>query len=135
MVQATRYKVTREKVQVKGASAKPEYKSVTHKTPYVVTVRDDRLSPARAIPAAAIYLAGLNRNLAGAIGRYFAYHCGPGCVAEMQDLTRHSRGIPKDQVTVPRMFFSCSPAWNHELLRGHPSSRCSAISRPLIISA
>jgi hypothetical protein len=33
----------------------------------------------------------------------------------MQDLTRRARDIPKDQVNVPRMFFSCSPAWNREL--------------------
>ena len=45
----------------------------------------------------------------------FAYHCGQGCVAEMQDLTRRARGIPKDRITVPRMFFACSPAWNREL--------------------
>jgi hypothetical protein len=36
-------------------------------------------------------------------------------VSEMQDLTRRARGIPNDQVNVPRMFFSCSPAWNREL--------------------
>ena len=45
----------------------------------------------------------------------FAYHCGQGCVAEMLDLTRRARGIPKDQVTVPRMFFAANPAWNREL--------------------
>jgi hypothetical protein len=33
----------------------------------------------------------------------------------MQDLTRRARGISKSQLTVPRMFFSCSPAWNREL--------------------
>jgi hypothetical protein len=33
----------------------------------------------------------------------------------MLDLTRRARGIPKDQITVPRMFFSCSPVWNREL--------------------
>jgi hypothetical protein len=33
----------------------------------------------------------------------------------MLDLTRHARGIPKDDVTVPRMFFGASPAWNREL--------------------
>ena len=45
----------------------------------------------------------------------FAYHCGQGCVTEMQELTRRARGIPKDELTVPRMFFSNSPAWNREL--------------------
>jgi len=33
----------------------------------------------------------------------------------MQELTRRARGIPKDQVSVPRMFFSANPAWNREL--------------------
>jgi hypothetical protein len=33
----------------------------------------------------------------------------------MLELTRQARGISKDQITVPRMFFSCSPAWNREL--------------------
>ena len=88
---------------------------MTHKTPYIVTVRDDRLSPDRAIPAAARYLAGMEQHFGGRDWAIFAYHCGPGCVSEMLDLTRRARGIPKDQVTVPRMFFSCSPAWNREL--------------------
>jgi hypothetical protein len=78
-------------------------------------VRDDRLSPDRAIPAAAVYLAGLEQKFGGRDWAVFAYHCGVGCVGEMQELTRQARGIPKDQVTVPRMFFSCSPAWNREL--------------------
>jgi Transglycosylase SLT domain len=115
VVVTTRYKVTREKVLVKTASGKPKYKTVSHKTPYVVTSRDDRLSPDRAIPAAAIYLAGLEQKFGGRDWAVFAYHCGAGCVGEMLDLTRRARGIPKDQVTVPRMFFSSNPAWNREL--------------------
>ncbi len=112
---ATRYRVTREKVPVKSKSGKTRYQTVTHKTPYTVTVRDDRLSPDRAIPAAARYLAGMEQHFGGRDWAIFAYHCGPGCVSEMLDLTRRARGIPKDQVTVPRMFFSCSPVWNREL--------------------
>jgi len=115
VVIATRYKVTREKVAVKSAKGKTKYKTVTHKTPYIVSVRDDRLSPDRAIPAAAVYLAGLEQKFGGRDWAVFAYHCGVGCVGEMQELTRQARGIPKDQVNVPRMFFSCSPAWNREL--------------------
>jgi hypothetical protein len=115
VVLATRYRITREKVAVNTASGAPRYKTVTRRTPYVVTVRDDRLSPDRAIPAAAVYLAGLEQKFGGRDWAIFAYHCGVGCVGEMQDLTRHARGIPKDQVNVPRMFFSCSPAWNREL--------------------
>jgi Transglycosylase SLT domain len=111
----TKYRITRERVLVSTKGRKPKYKTVTHKTPYVASVRDDRLSPERAIPAAAMYLASLERSFGGRDWAVFAYHCGPGCVSEMQDLTRRARGIPKDQVTVPRMFFSANPAWNHEL--------------------
>ena len=110
----TRYKVAREKVALRTASGATRYETVTRRTPYVVTVRDDRLSPERAIPAAAVYLAGLERQFGGRDWAIFAYHCGVGCVSEMQDLTRRARGVPNDQVNVPRMFFSCSPAWNRE---------------------
>ena len=115
IVRATRYKITREKVPVKSKSRKPKYKTVTHKEPYTVTVRDDRLVPDRAIPAAARYLAGIERKFGGEDWAIFAYHCGTGCVTAMKDLTGRARGIPKDEITVPRMFFSCSPTWNREL--------------------
>jgi len=36
-------------------------------------------------------------------------------VGMMQEITRRSRGIPFDKMTVARMFFSSSPAWNREL--------------------
>ena len=117
VVVATRYRVTRDKVLApsKNKNAKPKYKIVTHKTPYTVTVRDDRLIPSRAIPAAAVYLAGMQQKFGGIDWAIFAYHCGQGCVTEMLELTRRARGIPKDNVSVARMFFSCSPAWNREL--------------------
>lgn len=111
---ATRYHITRERVAYKRRG-KTRYKTVTHRTPYVVSVRDDRLYPERAIPAAARYIAGMEQKYGGLDWAIFAYHCGQGCVNEMLDLTRHARGIPRDQVTVPRMFFSASPAWNREL--------------------
>jgi soluble lytic murein transglycosylase-like protein len=111
----TRYTITRERVQVRSKSRKPKYKIVTHKIPYQVILRDDRLVPGRAIPAAAKYLAGMEQKFGGRDWAIFAYHCGQGCVTEMQDLTRRARGIPKDQVTVARMFFSCSPVWNRDL--------------------
>jgi hypothetical protein len=88
---------------------------VTHRIPYKVPLRDDRMLPERAIPAAAHYLAGMERKFGGRDWAIFAYHCGQGCVAMMQDLTHRARGIPKDQMTVARMFFSNSPAWNREL--------------------
>jgi hypothetical protein len=111
----TRYRISRERVQLSGSGKKARYKTITHRTPYVVTVRDDRLIPERAVPAAARYLASMTQKYGGEDWAIFAYHCGQGCVNEMLELTRRARGIPKDQVTVPRMFFTCSPVWNREL--------------------
>jgi hypothetical protein len=113
--QTKRYKVTRERVPIKSASGKPRFRTVTRRTPYMVVSHDDRLVPARAIPAAAHYLAGLVQRFGGLDWAIFAYHCGQGCVTEMQELTRRSRGIPKEEITVARMFFACNPAWNREL--------------------
>jgi soluble lytic murein transglycosylase-like protein len=117
MIVNTGYKITRERVLIpsKSKSKKPKYTTVTRKTPYVISVRDERLIPERAIPAAARYLAGMEQRFGSIDWAIFAYHCGQGCVGEMLDLTRHARGIPKNDVTVPRMFFAASPAWNREL--------------------
>jgi hypothetical protein len=117
VIVSTRYRVTRERVQLAAATKgrKARYKTITHRTPYIVTARDDRMVPDRAVPAAARYLAGMEKKFGGRDWAIFAYHCGQGCVSEMMDLTRKARGIPADEVTVPRMFFSCSPVWNREL--------------------
>jgi Transglycosylase SLT domain len=116
VVQARRYHVTRERVLVTSRKGrKPRYKTVTRRTPYYVTARDDRMNPARAIPAAANYLAGMEQKFGGLDWAIFAYHCGQGCVGQMMDLTRHASGIQQDQLTVPRMFFSANPAWNRDL--------------------
>src|SRR3954447_17110677 len=112
---ATRYRVTRDRVLIASKAKKARYRTVTHRTPYVVTLRDERLMPERAIPAAARYFKGMEQKFGGRDWAIFAYHCGPGCVAEMMDLTRRARGIPKDEITVPRMFLSNNPAWNREL--------------------
>jgi hypothetical protein len=114
---STRYRVTRERVLLSGSGKKARYKTITHRIPYIVTSRDDRLIPERAVPAAARYMAGMIQKYGGQDWAIFAYHCGQGCVNEMIDLTRRARGIPKDQVTVPRMFFTCSPVYNRELYR------------------
>jgi len=113
--QLTRYRTVKTKVRVKGAHGKVKYKTVSRRVPYTVLVRDERLLPELAIPAAARYLAGMERTFGGRDWAIFAYHCGQGCVAEMQELTRRARGIPKNEITVPRMYFSSSPAWNREL--------------------
>ena len=115
VARSVRYRVVKEKVQVRGKNHKLVTKTVRHKIPYTVFGRDERLSPERAIPAAANYLARLEQKFGGRDWAIFAYHCGEGCVTEMQELTRQARGISKDELTVARMFFSCSPAWNREL--------------------
>jgi hypothetical protein len=114
---STRYRTTRDKVPVKakGKGGKTTYRAVTRKTPYKVLARDDRMLPERAIPAAARYLAGMERKFGGQDWAVFAYHCGQGCVGMMQEITRHARGIPADKMTVARMFFASNPVWNREL--------------------
>jgi len=115
---ATRYKTTRDKVPVKArrkGKSKTAYRTVTRKAPYKVLVRDDHMRPERAIPAAAHYLAGMERKFGAQDWAIFAYHCGQGCVGMMQEVTRRARGIPADKMTVARMFFASSPAWNREL--------------------
>jgi hypothetical protein len=114
IVRATRYKVAKEKVAVKKRG-KTVYKTVRRRTPYTVTVRDDRMYPERAIPAAAKYLAGMEQRYGGRDWAIFAYHCGEGCVGELRDLVHQARGIPSENASVARMFFSCSPAWNRDL--------------------
>jgi len=111
----TRYRTVKVKVRVKSAGGKAKYKTISRRTPYTVIVRDERLIPERAIPAAAHYLAGMERTFGVRDWAIFAYHCGQGCVSEMQELTRRAHGIPQDEITVPRMYFSSSPAWNREL--------------------
>jgi len=112
---ATRYRIAKDKVAVKGKKGKTTYRVVTRKIPYRVLLRDERMIPERAVPAAARYLAGMEQKFGGRDWAIFAYHCGQGCVALMQDITRRARGIPKDRMTVARMFFSNNPVWNREL--------------------
>ena len=115
VVTAKRYRTSKERVLVPAKGKKKAYyKTVTRRTPYTVTVRDERLIPERAIPAAARYFASMEQKF-GRDWAVFAYHCGQGCVGEMMELTRRARGIPKDQLTVARMFFSNNPAWNRDL--------------------
>jgi hypothetical protein len=113
---ATRYTTTRDKVPGKAKrKGKTTYRTVTRKTPYKVLARDERMLPERAIPAAAHYLAGMERRFGGQDWAIFAYHCGQGCVGMLQDITRRARGVPADKMTVARMFFASNPVWNREL--------------------
>ncbi len=114
VIYATRYRVTSETVQSKGKNGKPVTKTVKRKTPYNVFVRDERLVPERAIPAAANYLARMENSLGGRDWAIFAYHCGAGCVRRMQDITEAAHGIKKP-ISVARMFFAANPALNRDL--------------------
>lgn len=114
VVRQVRYRTVMERVRVPNSENQLVTRTVRRRVRSVL-VRDDRLVPQRAIPAAANYLAHLEQKFGGRDWAIFAYHCGEGCVSEMLDLTRRARGVPKDQVTVARMFFSASPVWNREL--------------------
>lgn len=113
IVYRTRYRVqTRtRRVRVKG---KLVTRRVRVRVPYRVLVRDDRLVPERAVPAAAKYLARLSDKFGGLDWAVFAYHCGESCVASMRSLTEQARGIGPPY-TVAKMFFAASPAVNRDL--------------------
>jgi hypothetical protein len=114
VVRVTRFKITTERKLVRRKNHNPVYRTVRHRTPYTVTVRDDRLNPERAIPAAANYLARLENKFGGRDWAVFAYHCGEGCIAELQPLAEAALGH-KRQPTVASMFFAASPAFHRDL--------------------
>ncbi|MGE5568743.1 MAG: transglycosylase SLT domain-containing protein [Rhodospirillales bacterium] len=113
VVYRTRYRVeTRTRnVRVKG---KLVTRRVRVRIPYTALVRDDRLVPERAVPAAAKYLARLSDKFDGLDWAVFAYHCGENCAASMRSLTEQARGIGPPY-TVAKMFFAASPAVNRDL--------------------
>ena len=117
MIYATKYKVHTERrlVGKKKKGGKAVYKNVKVKTPYHVLVRDERLDPARALPAAAMYLAGMERKFGGLDWAVWAYHCGEGCVAEFLNMARHADGLKGDPPSVAQVFFGSSPAHNREI--------------------
>jgi hypothetical protein len=113
IVRVTRFKTVTSRQLVQRKSGKPVYRTVRHKTPYTVTVRDDRLNPERAAPAAAHYLARLETKFGGRDWAIFAYHCGEGCVSDLLPLTEAAVHHPHPAVA--EMFFAASPARNAEL--------------------
>jgi hypothetical protein len=110
IVHATRYRVTTQTKTVKGRK-----RTVKVSTPYTVTVRDERLIPERAIPAAASYLARLEQKYNRRDWAIFAYHCGEGCVSYLRSIAEMANGFRDRPLTVARMFFNCSPAYNRNL--------------------
>jgi hypothetical protein len=114
IVRVTKYRISTAVQQVRNKKGKLVTRKVRTKVPYTVTVRDDRFVPERAIPAAARYLARLAARYGRQDWAVFAYHCGEGCVSEMQPMTEKLVKYG-DEASVAAMFFGGSPAHNRQL--------------------
>ena len=114
VVYATRYKMSTERRLVKRKKGKPVWTTVRRKIPYTVLVRDERMVPERAIPAAANYLARLEQRYGGRDWAVFAYHCGEGCAAEVRSIAQRASGVGEG-ASVAKVFFGANPAHNREL--------------------
>ena len=115
IVYSTKYRVHTERRAVKKWHGKTVYRNVKVRVPYSVLIRDERLDPARAIPAAARYLAGMEQKYGGLDWAVWAYHCGPGCVSEFLDMARHADGLKGDPPSVAQVLFSSSPVHNRAI--------------------
>ena len=112
----TRYKISTEKKLVRTKKKrKPVWVNVRRKIPYTVLVRDERMYPEKAIPAAAQYLARLENRYGGRDWAVFAYHCGEGCAGEIRAIAQRSEGLGRQA----RAWRKCSsaqvPRHNREL--------------------
>ena len=119
---AVRHRTVKTKVATHDKHGKVVYRTVRHKETYTVALRDDRLKPEKAVPAAAMYLAGMERHYGGRDWAIWAYHCGEGCVSEILALARDANGPAASLPSVAKVFFGCTPAWNRNLfeaLRTH----------------
>jgi len=115
IIRATRYRITTEKTLVRRKGRKPFYTTVQHKVPYTVTLRDDRLNPEKAIPAAAAYLSRMASRFGGRDWAVFAYHCGEGCVSYFLNLRDQLTSSAHPMTSYPSVFFNGSPVWRREL--------------------
>ena len=115
IVYATRHRVTKTKTMVRNKHGKLVSHTVRHKETFSVLVRDDRLKPEKAIPAAATYLAGMEQRYGGRDWAIWAYHCGEGCVADFRAMAKSGKGLDDPPPSVAKVFFGCSPVWNREL--------------------
>jgi len=112
---AWRHRTVKTKVATRNKHGKLVYRTVKHKETYHVALRDERLSPEKAIHAAAAYLAGMEHRYGGRDWAIWAYHCGEGCVADFMALARGTKGLDDPPASVAKVFFSCNPAWNRSL--------------------
>jgi hypothetical protein len=115
VVYATRYRVTKTKTAVRNKKGKLVYRTVRTRDAYTAMVRDDRLKPEKAIPAAAMYLAGMEQRYGGRDWAIWAYHCGEGCVADFRAMAKNASGLNDPPASVAKVFFGCSPVWNRQL--------------------
>jgi hypothetical protein len=122
---AKRYRTVSERVKVtrKGKS-KRKARTVTvvrkKKVPYTVLVRDERMMPEKAIPAAARYLARMEQKFGGRDWAIWAYHCGEGCISDVRTIAQ--RSDLKEPISVAKVFFGANPAKNRDLysaIRNH----------------
>jgi hypothetical protein len=113
LIYATKYRYATETRRVKNKRGKVVVSKVRRRIPYQVLVRDERLVPQRAVPAAAAYLARLEQRY-GRDWAIFAYHCGEGCANEVRSIVERSSGL-KGTSSVAEAFFFNHPAHNREL--------------------
>ncbi len=115
IVYSVRHRVIKSKTSVRNKKGKLVNRTVRHKVTYTVLVRDDRLKPDKAIPAAASYLAGLEQRFGGRDWAIWAYHCGEGCVSDFLAMAKGTKGLDDPPASVAKVFFECSPIWNRPL--------------------
>ena len=115
IVYATRHRVIKTKTAVRNKHGKLVYRTARHKESYTVLVRDERLQPEKAIPAAARYLAAMEQRYGSRDWAIWAYHCGEGCVADFRAMAKSAKGLDDPPASVARLFFGCSPVWNREV--------------------
>ena len=113
IVYAKRYRTVTVSRQVKARNGKVTTRQTKRKVPYSVLVRDERMIPEKAVPAAANYLARLEEKFGGRDWAIFAYHCGEGCTSSVKSII--DRSEIKKPATVARAFFSASPVYNKDL--------------------
>ncbi|MDD5626784.1 MAG: DUF5715 family protein [Patescibacteria group bacterium] len=116
----TRYKIVSKRIAVKVRTKKGKkirYITKRQRIPYQTIIRDDRMVPELAIPAAAQYLQRLEGKFGGRDLAIAAYHCGEGGTNELINLAKGSSGI-SGPITMSEIFFKCSPAYNRPLYLG-----------------
>lgn len=118
IVYAKKYRIVTERRQVKSKKGKVSTRMVKRRIPYTVLVRDERMLPERAVPAAARYLAGMENRYGGRDWATWAYHCGEGCARQVMAIVKESSRM-SDDASVARAFFGAHPAFNKDLYRAN----------------